>query len=235
MIEAVLLDLDGTILKHEVDDFLKRYFTLIQKRFDHLFPNGRLVQLILTSTEKMLKNGGEKTNKEVFWGDFLSQVPWRFEDLEPEFEKFYLEDFPSLNEGVTVEPQTSQILAGIKQKGYKLALATNPLFPRIAIEERLRWAGVESKLFDFVASYETMHYCKPNPDFFLELADLIKVEPQSCLMVGNEVELDLRPAQRLGMKTFLVRNGFEVLSEADFTPDFQGELEDLPDILKLFE
>ncbi len=231
MIEAVLLDLDGTILKHRVEDFLKRYFTLIEKRFNHLFPDSKLVQLILASTEKMLKNDGQKTNKEVFWDGFLKQVPWSLEELEPQFERFYLEDFPSLNEGISVDPRTNQVLQELKQKGYKLALATNPLFPRIAIEERLRWAKVESGLFDFIASYETMHYCKPNPEFFRELADLIRVEPERCLMVGNEVELDLRAAKLIGMKTFLVKNGFEVLSEVEFVPDFQGELIKLSDIL----
>lgn len=231
MIKAVLLDLDGTILKHQVEDFLNRYFALIQKRFNHLFPDGKLVQLILASTEKMLKNDGQKTNKEVFWDDFLKQVTWSFEELEPQFSRFYLEDFPSLNEGISVDPKTNQILKELKQKDYKLALATNPLFPRIAIEERLRWAKVDWGLFDFIASYETMHYCKPRPEFFRELADFLRVEPERCLMVGNEVDLDLRPARLLGMKTFLVKNGFEVLSETEFAPDFQGELIKLSDIL----
>lgn len=231
MIKAILLDLDGTILKHQVDEFLGRYFALIQKRFNHLFPDGKLVQLILASTEKMLKNDGLKTNKEVFWDNFLRHVPWSFEELEPQFERFYLEDFPSLNEGISIDPETNQILKELKQKNYKLALATNPLFPRIAVEERLRWAKVDSELFDFIASYETMHYCKPNPKFFLELASLLEVKPERCLMVGNEVELDLRAAKSLGMKTFLVKNGFEVLSETEFVPDYQGELIKLADIL----
>lgn len=231
MIEAILFDLDGTILKHQVEDFLKRYFALIQKRFNHLFPDGKLVKLILASTEKMLKNDGQKTNKEVFWDNFLRHVSWSFEELEPQFERFYLEDFPSLNKGISIDPETNQILKELKQKNYKLALATNPLFPRIAVEERLKWAKVNIELFDFIASYEAMHYCKPNPKFFLELASLLKVKPERCLMVGNEVELDLRAAKLLGMKTFLVKNGFEVLSETEFVPDYQGELIKLSDVL----
>jgi FMN phosphatase YigB (HAD superfamily) len=232
MIEAVLFDLDGTILKHRVEDFLSRYFASIQKKFNWLFPEGELVKLILASTEKMMANEGSKTNKEAFWEDFLSRVPYTFEELEPLFQKFYLEDFPSLSRPSQADPEVRKVLEELRERGYKLALATNPLFPLIAVEERLRWAGVESKKFDFVASYEVMHYSKPNPGFFKEIASFLGVRPESCLMVGNEVELDLIPASQIGMRTFLVKNGYEVLTKGDFKPDFEGSLSLLPDLLE---
>lgn len=232
MIKAVLFDLDGTILKHRVDDFLARYFASLRKRFSSLFPGGELVKLIIASTEKMMVNEGPKTNMEAFWEDFLSRVSFTFEELEPHFQNFYKEDFPCLNQGSLADAGAGEVLVKLRERGYKLALATNPLFPLIAVEERLRWAGVESKVFDFVASYEVMHYCKPNPGFFKEIADLVGVEPGECLMVGNEVELDLIPASAVGMKTFLVKNGYEVLAEREFIPDFQGSLDLLLDFLE---
>ncbi len=232
MIEAVLFDLDGTLLKHHVEDFLNRYFGLIQHRFGSIFPDGKLVELILKSTKKMLANNGKKTNKEVFWEDFLKEVDFSQEQLEPMFSNFYRNDFQVLKGGVEPDPSAQRTLIDLKENGYKLALATNSLFPEVAVVERLRWAGLDREIFDFLATYEVMHFCKPDPSFFLEVADKLGVKPENCLMVGNEVELDLIPAAQVGMKTFLVKNGFEVLTQQDFDPDAQGELTELPFFLE---
>jgi len=45
---------------------------------------------------------------------------------------------------------------------------------------------------------------KPDPKTFLVVLNKLKVKPEEVLMVGDEVERDLIPAQKLGMKTVLV-------------------------------
>ena len=87
--------------------------------------------------------------------------------------------------------------------GLKVALATNPIFPKVATESRIRWAGLEPEDFELYTSYENIGYCKPNPDYYREIVKRLGVEPEQCLMVGNDVSEDM-VAETVGMKVFLL-------------------------------
>ena len=54
-----------------------------------------------------------------------------------------------------------------------------------------------------MTTYENIGFCKPNPDYYLEVARRIGVNPRECLMVGNDVGDDM-VAEGLGMKVFLL-------------------------------
>jgi FMN phosphatase YigB (HAD superfamily) len=71
-----------------------------------------------------------------------------------------------------------------------------------------------------------MSTCKPNPEYFLDLASRLDVEPSACLMVGNDVQQDL-PASEAGMGTFLVEGQVIDRGSSQFEPDARGSLEDL--------
>jgi ribonucleotide monophosphatase NagD (HAD superfamily) len=43
--------------------------------------------------------------------------------------------------------------------------------------------------------------------FFLELCDRVKVEPQRCVLIGDNLESDVFGAQQVGMATILVLSG----------------------------
>jgi len=62
--------------------------------------------------------------------------------------------------------------------------------------------GLE-KYFEIFTPMETKTL-KPDPKAFLVVLNKLKVKPEEVLMVGDEVERDLIPAQKLGMKTVLV-------------------------------
>ena len=87
--------------------------------------------------------------------------------------------------------------------GLRVALATNPIFPAVATESRIRWAGLEPEDFELYTTYENIGYCKPNPDYYREIAKRLGVQPEECLMVGNDVTEDM-VAQSIGMQVFLL-------------------------------
>lgn len=222
--KSVLFDLDGTLLPHRFDDFLPRYFGALQKKFAPIFPDNKLVELVLLSTQEMMRNDGRQTNKEVFWNHFSRGAGFQREELEPLFEEFYRNDFLKLGRGFKKDPATLRVIGLIKQAKRKVILATNPVFPLMAIQERVRWIGLDPEMFDFIACFEEMHFCKPKPDLYIEIAEKINEKPENCLMVGNDVELDLQPASAVGMRTYLVENDFQVPSLRSYTPDFTGDL-----------
>lgn len=57
-----------------------------------------------------------------------------------------------------------------------------------------------------------MHFCKPNPNYYLEISRMIGVAPEDCLMIGDDPEND-GPAAEVGMDTFLLQDG-QTLAEA---------------------
>lgn len=83
----------------------------------------------------------------------------------------------------------------LKRRGFGVALATNPIFPSVATESRIRWAGLEPEEFALYTTYENTAYCKPNPAYYRDVAQRLGVDPAACLMVGNDVTEDMVAAR----------------------------------------
>ena len=119
-----------------------------------------------------------------------------------------------------------EVIDIVKRKGKIPVLATNPLFPSVATENRIRWAGLVPEDFAVYTTYENSHYCKPNPKYYLELLDKVGVKPQECLMVGNDVSEDM-VAETLGMKVFLLTDCLINKGEKDISEYSRGGFEEL--------
>ena len=91
----------------------------------------------------------------------------------------------------------------LKAEGIRVALATNPIFPAVATESRIRWAGLSPEDFELYTTYENIGYCKPNLDYYREILRRLNLTAEDCMMVGNDVREDMVAAQ-LGMETFLL-------------------------------
>ena len=203
-LKTVLFDLDGTLLPMDQDEFVKAYFgRLAAKLAPHGYEPKKLIEAIWSGTMAMVKNTGEKTNEAVFWEDFTSRFgPEAMKDT-PLFDDFYHNEFPGIQAVCGFNPQAAETVARLKAMGLELVLATNPIFPSIATENRIRWAGLAPEDFRHYTVYENSRYCKPNPAYYRDIAELLELEPESCLMVGNDVTEDM-VAGTLGMKVFLL-------------------------------
>jgi FMN phosphatase YigB (HAD superfamily) len=71
-----------------------------------------------------------------------------------------------------------------------------------------------------------MHFCKPNHNYYLEIAEKIGIPPDRCLMAGNDTVEDL-VASEVGMKTFLVDDHILDRSGGEPISDFRGSLKEL--------
>jgi len=232
MIRALLFDLDGTLLDNDMKTFLPRYFQALTAKMAHIFPPEELVRMLMASTRVMIRNNDPaKTNAQVFWEDFEPRSGHSREELEPLFADFYAHEYRELRACVRCKPEARPLLERALELGYELVIATNPLFPRLAIEERLHWAGIADLPFKLVTSYEDMHFCKPHPGYYQEVLARIGREARECLMTGNSVGEDIAPAQQVGLYTFLVLDN--VLDPVEgVEPHFQGSLADLQRLLE---
>lgn len=236
MIRAVLLDLDNTLLENNMDTFVPAYLGLLGEFIAAHYPQpDAFIRHLLRATDAMLSNAGsERTNQEVFDAAFFPAIGRTREEMEPLFAEFYATRFPRLRSLTRPIPAARLLMEWLFARGYQVAIATNSLFPRTAIEQRLAWAGVpvEEFPYHFVASYEVMHATKPHPAYFLEIAGILKRRPEECLVVGDEWRMDILPALEAGMHAYWVCDGRADPPPGDPTPDGWGTLADFAEWIR---
>ena len=227
--KAILFDLDGTLLPMEQDTFVEDYFRRLAR---HLAPfgyePGALIKGIWAGTGAMIKNDGQQTNEARFWDTFCGLFGEQARRDEPEFERYYKEDFPKVQGVCGFDPEAGLTIARLKAMGLRLILATNPIFPRIATMQRVGWAGLRPEDFELVTTYENSSFCKPNPRYYMEILEKQNLQPEECLMVGNDATEDLAAAE-LGMDVFLIPRCLINKGNRDLTAIPQGTLAQLPD------
>ena len=203
-IKMILFDLDGTLLPMDQDVFVKQYFSLLAKKLaPHGYDAKKLVDSIWAGTAAMVRNNGECTNEQAFWNCFAQLMGEHTRKDEPIFDDYYRNEFNSVQQVCGFNPMAAETVKRAKQLGFRVALATNPLFPAIATENRMRWAGLDADDFELYTTYENAHFCKPNLEYYKEILAKLNVPAEECLMVGNDVGEDMI-TEKLGMKVFLL-------------------------------
>lgn len=203
-ITTVLFDLDGTLLPMDQEVFIKDYFgRLARKLAPYGYEPKKLIEAVWAGTKAMVKNTGEKTNEAAFWDAFDEDFGYPASKDASVHQDFYQNEFNEVKAVCGFDPMAAQIVRSLKEKGIRVVLATNPLFPAIATENRIRWAGLEPDDFAYFTTFENSHYCKPNLDYYREIMEELHLNPEECLMVGNDVGEDMI-TQQLGMKVFLL-------------------------------
>ena len=231
-IKAVLFDLDGTLLPMDQDLFVKAYFKgLASKLAPHGYDPELLIKGVWAGTEAMIRNNGEKTNEEVFWDVFAGILGEKVRQDEAYFDEYYRTDFQKVKDVCGYVPQAAKVVDFLKEKGVRVALATNPLFPSIATESRIRWAGLKPEDFEIYTTYEHCSYCKPNLEYYREILKRMELAPEDCLMVGNDVGEDMITRQ-LGMQVFLLTDCLINKTDEDISAYPNGDFDALMEYLK---
>ncbi len=231
MIDTILFDLDGTLLPLDMQRFTEIYFHEMGYMFKDMIDPKLLVKYIWTATEEMVSNTDYKTNEEVFMNKFEQLIGGDISKYQERFDNFYDTLFHKTRESVQTQSLIKESVELLKEKNYKLVVATNPLFPRKAIHHRIEWAGLDLKDFTYITSYEDNHYCKPQLHFYKEILDVVGKRPEQCMMVGNDVQEDL-VALKLGLKTFLIRNHMIHRTQDEIDTTYQGYYEDFYNFAK---
>lgn len=233
-IKHILFDLDGTLLPMDQDEFVKFYMPLLAKSYIETgvqVDPKEFIGAVWKGYEAMVKNDGSRTNREAFWSYTEALMPISPEESEKLALRFYDGDFNQAARATSPSPFSDQIVKAAKKRGLHAYLATNPVFPRCATMNRIRWAGMDAEDFELITTYEDQCYCKPNVEYFRTILDDLKLDPAECLMVGNDVEEDL-VIRELGVKTYLVTDTMENKKDIPIHTEYMGSLEELLEFIR---
>lgn len=224
---AILFDMDGTLLPQDQEVFLGAYF---KKMIQYMALRGlepeRFTQAMWAGVKAMQENDGRRANAQVFWEAISGMYGPGLLEQRPAVDDFYVQEFPKLQSTCGRDPRVGKTLQWLKAAGYRLILATNPVFPPLAQRLRLEWAGVDPAIFEQITDYENSNFCKPRLGYYRQILERAGLRPEECLMVGNDVGDDM-PARNLGMEVFLLTDWMINKTGEDISQYPHGNIEDL--------
>ena len=235
MLTTVLFDLDGTLLPMELDGFLESYFSLLSKKLvSHGYNPQKVMDGLWEGLMAMINNDGSRTNEKAFLDRFSEEVGRDARADMPLFLDFYSNEFHEARVACGFDPKAVETVAAVKEKGLRVVLATNPMYPAVATEARMRWAGFEPEDFELYTTYEYFSHCKPNPAYFLDVLAQLGLKPEECLMVGNDASEDMA-AEKAGLKVFLLPKHLVNRKNEDVSSYPQGGFDDLLHYIDLLQ
>jgi FMN phosphatase YigB (HAD superfamily) len=222
---TLLFDLDDTLLDTNMDAFIPAYFQGLSKHVgDRVSPEIMLRELVHGMNLMNESEDPTRTLQEVFEADFYRRLGIPKPELQDALEDFYDNVFPSIGIHTKQRPDAVPLIEWAFSCGYRVAIATDPLFPRKATYHRLRWAGFEPEQFELVSTFENFHFTKTHPAYYAEVLGQLGWTDGPVLMVGNDVQRDMVSAHQLGLKTYFIDG------DAGSSPGFEagrGRLGDL--------
>ncbi|MBK9927082.1 MAG: HAD hydrolase-like protein [Anaerolineales bacterium] len=202
---TLLFDLDDTLLDTNIEAFIPAYFQSLSEHVaSYVSPNVMLPALSSATKLMMSSDDPSRTLQCVFEADFYEKLGVSKQKLTEAIDYYYDNVFPGIEVKTKRRPDAAPLIEWALSKGYRLAVATDPLFPRKATLHRLRWAGLDPSQFEIVSTFEDFHFTKAFPEYYAEVLGQLGWPDGPVLMVGNDAQRDLIPANRLGLKTYFI-------------------------------
>ncbi len=227
MKKAILFDLDGTLLKMDQDLFMKLYFSEFTKKMMEIGIDPKVMMAGMNAgVVAMIQNDGTISNEDRFWEVFNKTTGLEKETIKETADVFYKDYFKVAKQACAENIGGTKLIALLKEKGYKLICATNPMFPHPATHQRIEWAGLNVSDFDYITTYENSSYCKPNPKYYTEILEKHNLSADEVIMVGNDEREDGN-ACLAKIDVVFVTDELVKREDVNHTPIFKGTIEEV--------
>lgn len=205
---TLLLDLDDTLLNTNLNIFVPAYFQALGNHLESRVPSDTMLRALVQATNRInVSEDPARTLEEIFDSSFYADLGVSKRDLADVFDDFYDNVFPTLSTHTSQKEAAASLIEWALNCGYRVAIATDPLFPRKATYHRIRWAGIDPERIELFSTFEHFHFTKTHPAYFAEVLGRLGWPDGPVLMVGDNVERDLAPAHKLGLATYLIDSG----------------------------
>jgi putative hydrolase of the HAD superfamily len=201
-IKAVIFDFGGTLAESDMqwDDYKIASVNLLA-RHGHQIEASQLYEAIKETIHYRLKTRrelGKELNPDEFFTKILSilEIPSSPSIIEEMIADFY-------NYYTTVYPDCLPELLEELSQSYKIALLSNSWIdgPRISLEKHCY-----SKWFDVMVCSYDIGIPKPDPRIYHHVLEKLGVQPDEAVMVGDNVEADMKGAESVGVTPVWIEN-----------------------------
>ena len=213
MIKAILFDMDDTLF-----DYTACCMNSVRNCFAELLPGvyeDSMYETFNRTNRGMWKEleFGEITREEydrTRWKRILAALGFEYDD-PMKFDALYKKN---MFNGSILLAGVPELLEGLSGS-HRLFVATNG--PTRQQYNRLEKAGIR-RFFEHCFISDEMGVYKPNREYFERCLDIIGLEPEEILMVGDSLYADIEGAANMGMKTCWVNRTGAVNTE-EIHPD----------------
>lgn len=166
-IDGIIFDMDGVLIDSERISF--KCFQEVFKEYSYKISEEFYLKLIGRNL---------KSIKEIMEKEYGDEFP--FDDIYKKKSQLALET--TNKNGVIIKPGVHDLLDYLKEKGYKIAVASSTRKERVL--ELLEEAKIKDKV-NFIIGGDQVENSKPNPEIFLKAAKGLEVEPESCIVIED--------------------------------------------------
>ena len=209
--KAVIFDMDGVIFDTE-RVYLEIWQSVFEK-YGYKMTKELYITVMGTGRKNVIKTFLEN------FGDDL-QIEKMYEEKDNQL--FYIIE----NQGIPLKEGVKELFSMLKEKNYKIALATSAKRERVEKQIKDKWL---KESFDAIVCGDDVEKGKPSPDIFLKAAKKIDVEPENCFVVEDS-PAGIKAAFSGGMKGIHVED-LKVADE-DILKYCQKSFKDLQEVKK---
>ena len=165
--KAVIFDMDGVIFDTE-KVYLDIWIEVFEK-YGYKMTKELYVNVMGTGRKNVIK---------TFLENFGDDLPIEKMYEEKDNQLFYIIE----NQGIPLKEGVKELFSMLKEKDYKIALATSAKKERVEKQIKDKWL---KESFDAIVCGDDVEKGKPSPDIFLKAAKEIDVEPENCFVVED--------------------------------------------------
>lgn len=228
MIKAVLLDLDDTLITNPINRIGQRvedWNTFFTRATGQPDAGLGLLQAMIAVSQN---TNPLQSNLDVFLSVVTGSWQVSAERALAIFRDFYTEVYAGMRAIVQPRDAAPVLLEWLRQQEYLVVIATNPMFLPEALAERMRWGGLSPDFDDYtlVTHIQNTQFAKPSQHYYEEILGRLGIANDEAIMVGDDWENDIAPAQKAGLNTFWVRSDGDAPGSTPAEPDGQGTFND---------
>ncbi len=199
---VIFFDLDGTLYSYETghQQGLKRahkYWERITNQDYNTFK--KQYEQVKKAIKRYLPDTAASHSRSLY---FQTMIEQNFKKTQAkhiaELTHKYWEGFI---ENIKPFPNVEQTLRQLTIQGHRLAIITNM---SADIQFKKLHALNIDQYFEAVITSEEVGHEKPHPHIYLHALNKMKATPENTIMIGDNYEHDIEPAEFMGIKAFLI-------------------------------
>lgn len=166
--QTVIFDMDGVLF--DTEKVYLDVWTRVCEKYGYKMTKEIYCKVIATGRENV---------KRVFKKEFGYDIP--IEEMYKEKDEILAKE---LERCIPLKDGAYELLKHLKEKNYKLALATSASKERM--EKQLKKANFKN-IFDEIVCRDEVKETKPNPEIFLKAAEKLGVDPKECIVIEDSL------------------------------------------------